>query len=376
MPISRIFSIILLFGLASTLQGKGAATVYSWPPAKGTLLVVNSYDVTAYSNQHGGNLPPLAVTTDMAYVSGLARDSSGRIYVTNEATNTVTVYPSGSNGNVAPLAVIGGSNTKLASPGRVTLDAAGRLYVVNSANYPKGAINVYPPPGAQTGVINEAPTAIIAGDKTGLNDPSAVAVDAEGRIYVTNETGGLRVKGQKLDVGSVTIYPQGANGNVKPAAIIQGASTGLSFPAGIALDSANDIYIANFDTANVGDNFAGGSITVYAAGSDGDAVPVALITGPDAGLSDTGAIALDSTGNIYAETFIDNANFAGYGVNVYPAGSDGNAEPALTITGSNTSLTDPSAFTLDGTGNLYVSNYFGGPNGGGSVIVFPPSSSG
>jgi hypothetical protein len=247
----------------------------------------------------------------MGYVSGIARDSSGRIYVTNEATNTVTVYPSGSNDNVEPLAVISGSNTKLASPVSIALGAAGQIYVVNSVNYPKGAINIYPPLGAETGIINEAPIAIIAGDKTGLNDPSAIAVDAEGRIYVVNETGGPRVKGQTLDVGSVTIYAPGANGNVKPTATIQGDATGLSFPARIALNSASNICVANFDTANVGDNFAEGSITAYAANSNGDAVPVALIAGPDTGLSDTGAIALDSIGNIHAETFIGNGNYTG-----------------------------------------------------------------
>jgi hypothetical protein len=85
----------------------------------------------------------------------------------------------------------------------------------------------------------------------------------------------------------------------------------LSFPARIALNSASNIYVANFDTANVGDNFAGGSITAYAAKSNGDAVPVALITGPDTGFSDSGSIALDSIGNIYAETFIGNGNYTG-----------------------------------------------------------------
>jgi hypothetical protein len=373
--IRRTFLLILLIGLAATLEGRGAASVYSWPPAKGTLLVANSYGVTAYSNQHGGDISPLAVTSDMAYVSGIARDSAGRIYVTNEATNTVTVYPSNSSGNVAPLAVIAGANTKLASPVSIALDAAGQIYVVNSTNYPKGTINVYPPLGAATGLIDEPPTAVIAGEKTGLDDPSAVAVDPEGKIYVTNEIGGPRVKGQKLDVGSVTIYPPGANGNVKPVATIQGAATGLSFPEGLALDSAGNIYVANIETANAGDDFAG-SITVYTADSNGDATPIALIAGPDTALFDTKAIALDSIGNIYAETFVDDENYQGYGVNVYPAASDGNVAPALTIAGSDTSLNEPSAFTLDSTGNLYVSNYFGGPNGGGSVIVFPPSSNG
>jgi len=53
-------------------------------------------------------------------------DSSGNIYVANDGsfgggTDMITVYPPGSNGNVAPTFTISGSLTGLSQPAGVAL---------------------------------------------------------------------------------------------------------------------------------------------------------------------------------------------------------------------------------------------------------------
>ncbi len=325
--------------------------------------------VTAYPATGRGNIPPIALNTDMTAPSGLAGDASGRLYVTNSGTNTVTVYAANSNGNVPPIAVIGGSNTGLENPEAIAVDASGKIYVVSASKYPRGIITVYPPLGTSTGILNEAPIAVIAGAKTLLKSPNGIALDAKGNLYVANGLGGPVVRHQPSDRGRITVYAAGSNGNVAPITTISGALTGLAFPTAIALDANGDIYVANAETANTKRYLA--SITVYAAGTTGNTPSVATITGSNTGLIYSSNIALDSSGNLYASGVTSDG---AYSVNVYAPGSDGDVPPAASITGVVTDLNEPIGLVLDSTGNLYVLNDRGGSTG--SITVYATGSSG
>jgi hypothetical protein len=367
--------------LAALLLGISALALIRLAAAgtKPTIFVASFHDVTAFPLASRGNVAPIALTTDMASPSGIARDASGRIYVTNSATSTVTIYAANSNGNVPPLAVIGGSSTRLVNPTGIALDSTGKIHVLNISANGRGSITVYPPLGAGIGILNEAPIAEIAGIKTLLDDPLGIAIDSQNNIYVANERGGPVVRGKHFDKGSITVYPAGSDGNIAPLATISGKATGLSFPVSIALDSSDKIYVANFDTANVKSPLnLGGSITVYPAGSKGNASPSAIIAGGNTGLQDPGGIALDSNGNLYV-TVLDCPGLCGgnaFGVNVYPSGSSGNVFPSAAIIGADTGLSGSDGLALDSLERLYVSNSSGGTGQGGSVTVYGAGSIG
>jgi hemin uptake protein HemP len=349
--------------LLSVIVSFGALAGTTPPTASNSaIFVANSFNVTAYPIASSGDVAPIALMTDMAGPSGLARDTSGRTYVANRGTNTVTVYAANANGNVPPLAVIGGSNTGLDQPGGITLDATGKIYVLNSAaNFP--GINVYPPLANSTGILNEAPVASIAGSQTLLDEPDAIALDSQGNIYVANQSGG---HAEFFDSGRLTVYPAGSNGNVAPATTISGDKTGLALPVGIAVDSSGNIYSANAVNAEVGGKLKRfTSITVYSAGSKGNAPPVATIAGDNTKLS-PGGIAVDSSRNIYVT--------AAFSIEMFAAGSNGNVSPALTITGADPPLSFYGAIALDSGGAIYVLNY--GLTGVDSVTVYPAGSSG
>src|SRR3989442_6506492 len=116
---------------------------------------------------------------------------------------------------LALAAVVAACSSSNAPPSPVP---PGPLYV---ANYDGSSVTAY----AAGATGNATPTVTIAGSNTGLNQPSGVALDAAGRVYVANF------------IDSVTIYATGANGEAVPTATITGSNTGLSQPEGIAFDA-------------------------------------------------------------------------------------------------------------------------------------------
>jgi hypothetical protein len=349
-----------LLGIVASVRTASAGAQPNKAPNQ-AIFVANDYDVTAYPLGSTGDVPPIAVTTDFASPSAIARDSSGRLYVTNQVSNTVTIFPAGANGNTRPLAVIGGSKTRLSKPSGIALGSDGTIYVANSAGTKRSSVTVYPPLSG-SGILNESPISEISGSRTLLDNPSGVALDSHGNICVTNPFFTRITKHKSIAKGRITIYPAGSSGNVAPVATIRGDRTGLAFPSGIALDSANNIYVANISEP---------SITVYSAGSDGNVLPIASIAGSNTALSPFGGIAVDSSGSVYAQGC---PNGKCYSIVVYPPGSNGNVSPATVISGAG--ITDPVAVALDPAGNLYVLNDFDTPVPGGGISIYPAGSSG
>jgi len=99
----------------------------------------------------------------------VAIDASGKIYVANKNTPSITVYAASPSGtlNEAPLATIAGSNTGLNGPTGVAIDASGKIYVANAS---AATITIYA--ANPSGALNEAPLATI----TGINSTVALAV--------------------------------------------------------------------------------------------------------------------------------------------------------------------------------------------------------
>jgi hypothetical protein len=112
---------------------------------------------------------------------------------------------------------------------------------------------------------------------------------------------------------------------------LRGAATGLQAPAGIALNSSDELIVANVKS---------NSITVYAAGAKGNAPPLATITGPATGILKPAGIAVDTSGVIYVPNLGSNT------IVTYAKGAKGNAVPVTTVAGSLTQLVTPLAIAI------------------------------
>jgi sugar lactone lactonase YvrE len=263
--------------------------------ASGNIYVTNSCTatVTIYPKGSNGDAAPVAVIggskTGLSLPGGIALDANGKIYVTDNGATKVFVYPAlgSSTGqlNEAPTATISGSKTKLTSPYGIALDSSGKIYVADNA----GSVFVYPKLGSSTGTLNEAPTDTITGVDTGLINPYGIALDASDNIYVADD-----------GATSVLVYSAGSNGDAAPIAIINGDETGLIDPYGIALDSSGNIYVADNSAAGVfvypplgGTGWVAGPPATYSV------APTATISGSNTSLSGPIGVALDSSANIY-----------------------------------------------------------------------------
>lgn len=113
--------------------------------------------------------------------SGLALDTSGRLIVSNLTGPTITIYPSSAipaGGNVAPVASLAGSNTRLTAPGQMVFNSSagssGELYVADSL---AASILIFLNPGSFSLNDNLTPTRSITGSNTGLTTVNGVALD-------------------------------------------------------------------------------------------------------------------------------------------------------------------------------------------------------
>jgi sugar lactone lactonase YvrE len=257
------------------------------------------------------------------------------VYVTNGANDSVTSYPLGAHGSVAPATRLAGTAQGLNGPSGVVLDDAGRLYVADGG---AAAITEYDR-GATTPVLT------LAGPATGLAGPAGLTLDGSGRLVVADRT-----------ANAVRIFVAGVSGNTGPVVTLTGPDTGLASPAAVAVDGSGRLWVANS---------AANSLTAYAPGATGDARPVVTIAGSATGLRSPQALTVDGVGDLLV------ANTFGASITVYAPTAGGNALPLRTISGSATGLGSPAGIDLDSAGRIWVSDEFAN-----AITSYPATANG
>jgi sugar lactone lactonase YvrE len=265
------------------------------------------------------SLAAVGASTLAAGVGAAAAHAQTSIVVAENGAGSGAVSTFVVGGGSTPVRRITGPATGLSSPTHIAADRAGNLYVANNGN---STITVYAP----TATGNVAPLRTIGGPATGLHDVFGIAVDASGRIYASNHTG-----------ATITEYAPNATGNVAPVATIAGGATNLSVPTDIALDPAGHLWVVNALVL----------LSEYAVGAKGNVAPIANLGGLASGLGSTVAIAFDGSGDLYAN---GTRAVAGVGiqstVNEFAPGSTGNAAPIAVLGGPDTGLSGPAGLAV------------------------------
>ncbi len=197
------------------------------------------------------------------------------------------------NGDVAPVRVIEGQNTKLSRTMHgIAYDPAHDEIVVPVAL--AGAVVVFR--GDASG--DESPARIIQGARTRLLRPNTVAVDpVHGEIIVGESSG-----------RGLLIYDRMADGDTPPIRAIGGPKTGLHLVTGVAVDPVHNLIVAS-SVSHVGGQTG---LFIFNRTDNGDVAPRAIIAGPHTGIVRPWEIAIDpNEGRIFV-ALINNNYFSPY----------------------------------------------------------------
>ena len=295
-------------------------------------------------------------------LGGIAVDASGNVYVADANNRRVRrIDASGMITTVAGNGELGSAGdggsaieAQLNIPTDIALDASGNLYIAEAVGNRVRKIDT-------TGKISTvAGTGVegSAGDggpaiEAQLNQPLAMAVDAAGNIFI-GEYGGYRVRKVNLE-GTITTIAgrgtKGGDGDGGPATAAQ-----FNYISGLAVDVLGNILVSDMNEARVRKISPTGIISTIAGtgtwGHSGDGGPALR-----AEIETPGGLALDSAGNLFLAEFwvgrLRKINSRGVITTIAGTGEQlSTGDMGLAV---DAALDRPIRIAADPGGNLYVS---------------------
>lgn len=278
--------------------------------------------------------------------------SKGNLYVVDSANNVVRVISGGVITTFAGTAGAAGfagdgaaaTSANLSNPSAVAVDSSGNVYIADTGNNVIRQVNT-------SGIINTfAGNYSMGPGYTGdggaatngeLDAPTGVAVDSSGNVYMTDSVNNLV---RKVTAGNFsTIIGIGATGQ------------SLNHPNGLLVDSKGAVYVS--DTSHRVLKYANSALTTFAGTGDvgyaGDNGPAAKAV-----LNNPVGLAMDAAGNVYIadpnEFRIRVVNTAGIISTIAGSGHVGyvgDGGSALTAY-----LNFPNGVCVDSAGNIYIAD--------------------
>ena len=304
-----------------------------------------------------GNGP--AIGAHLFLPCGVAVDATGSLYIADTYNNSIRKVSGGTITTVAGPGTPGilgdggpATSAELFLPYSVSIDSSGNLYIADTNDHrvrlvANGIISTLAGDGGEGFSGDGGPAAAAQ-----LNGPEGVAVDAGGNVYIA-DSGNLRVR--KVSAGIITtVAGHGSGGFVGDGGPAGNAQ--LDNPSGVAMDSQDNLYIA--DTGNHAIRMVSqGSITTVAgngtAGYSGDGGKAT-----SAQLNSPLGVAVDAAGNLYIADTGNNVVREVSGGIITPVAGNGTAGPTVAGPATSTPLYPPSAVVIDGSGGIYVATNY------------------
>ena len=184
-----------------------------------------------------GSAGSAASSTTFSLSYGIFVDTTGYLYVSDQANHRVLRFPSGSTSGtssvlVAGTGISGPASSQLSSPNKIFVDDASTVYIADTNNH-RIQKWVY---GACAGVT-VAGTGIAGSDLAQLQSPVSIMVDANGYMYISDRDN------QRI----LRWSPGSSMGKcIAGCSGIAGTATNqLSSPSALAFDSNGLLYVSD-----------------------------------------------------------------------------------------------------------------------------------
>jgi len=381
-------------------DGTGPAARFSKPngisrDAAGNLLVLDSVNhlirrvslggvVTTLAGLPASNGAVDAIGDDARFNSpfDVAVDAGGVVYVADRLNHTIRkIAPGGVVTTFAGAAAIQGfadgvgTNARFSRPAGVAVDTAGNLYVADTLNHvirritSSGVVTTFAGSAGEPGATNGT------GGAARFRQPSDVAVDANGTLYVA-DTGNELIR--RISPAGVVTTLAGSAGEFGFADGTGGAAR-FNTPSGLAIDSTGTLFVADSASHTIRKVSSTGIVTTL-AGTPGIAGTLDG-TGGAAMFASPSGIVIDPSGNVLvADSFGHTIRrVTGAGVVTTIAGTALVAGAADGV-GSAARFQLPRGLAMDRAGNLYVADSNNNTIRWGSInppsLSSPPTAAG
>lgn len=282
--------------------------------------------------------------------TGLARDSTGNIYVSELGNHTIRkITPAGIVSTVAGDGTQGsddgiGTAARFNQPASITLDSQGNLYI---GGYEGHNIRKITSAGVVTTIAGDGTFAYSDGVGTTAKfaKPGDIAFDTQGNFYIA-DSNNHRIRKMTPDAIVTTFAGDGSNGILDGT----GLAAQFSLPAGIMMNSQGNFIVAEWGHV-IRQVTLGGVVTTLAGdGNQG------LVNGPaaTAQFRNPTRVVEDSNGNMYVTEFGNHtvrkitpdrivSTFVGDGTGGLVNG------PLSAVR-----LNQPAGIVIDNVGNMYI----------------------
>jgi sugar lactone lactonase YvrE len=366
-------------GSIGSADGTGPAARFYYPygvatDAFGNVYVADTQSHTIRKITSAGIVSTLAGTAGIVgsadgagpfaqfyYPYGVATDAGGNVYVADNANRVIRkITPAGIVSTLAGTAGIVGSadgtgpDAQFDTPSGVATDSAGNVYVADTFNYtirkitPDGLVSRLAGP---IGSFRSSGSADGVGSTPKFDEPDGVATDSAGNVYVADTDNHTIRKISPAGVVSTLAGTAGFHGSADGI----GAAARFWWPSGVAIDSANSVYVADTFNHTIRKITPEGVVTTLAgtAGSIGSTDG----TGASARFDYPHGVATDSANNVYVadtgNSIIRKISPAGVVSTLAgTAGFHGSADG----TGPAASFSYPSGVATDSANNVYVAD--------------------
>jgi len=374
---SDALQVTTLAGLSpiGAANGSGSAARFFDPSAvaydaDGNIYVADTYNNTIRKVTSAGTVTTLAGSPGLygsadgigsaarfSAPSGVACDRAGNVYVADMGNDTLRkITPAGVVTTLAGSAGLGGfadgtgNAARFYLPQGVACDAAGNVYVADTGSY---TIRKVSTSGEVTTLAGGAWSQGIA-DGTGsaarFHDPTGIACDAAGNVYVA-------------DTGNGTIRKITPIGEVTTLAGPAGVAV-FECPRGVACDAAGNVYVADSNNSTISKISPAGEVTTVAGlsyrlggdwmygSADGSGSAARFFWPWGIACDADGKVCVADTGNSTIRTVTAGVVTTIAGLAVRPDSTDG--------TGSAARFDQPAGVACDAAGNVYVADSYNG----------------